>query len=216
MYIFSQCIQVIIYKIILIYTRWADVLYQVSRYIYYTVKHWFLSSLNSWNSKYRVLYVSGVALSRVRTKLKVLECPWIWKQKFKALYVLEFVKKYWKALALVYGYFLKLFDIQNGHFVELILHVHLWQSCLKLIKVTSHWTSHFTDFYNPFSSVFSPCGYMALNVLKKSVNLTLPHMYKPCLSVSTPGKLKVFLTTVGIEPKNFGLLIDRLHDRTLD
>jgi hypothetical protein len=30
--------------------------------------------------------------------LKVLECPWIWKQKFKALNVLEFVKKYLNVL----------------------------------------------------------------------------------------------------------------------
>jgi hypothetical protein len=42
-----------------------------------------------------------------------------------ALNVLKFVKKYLKVLAKVYGYFLKLFDIQNGHFVELILHVHI-------------------------------------------------------------------------------------------
>jgi hypothetical protein len=40
------------------------------------------------------------------------------------LNILEFVKKY--ILALVYGYLLKLFDIQNGHFVELILHVHIY------------------------------------------------------------------------------------------
>jgi hypothetical protein len=69
--------------------------------------------------------------------LKVLECLWNWKQKFKALNALEFVKKYLKVLKflllnLVSGYFLKLFDIQNGHFVELILHIHIWQSCLKI------------------------------------------------------------------------------------
>jgi hypothetical protein len=46
------------------------------------------------------------------------------KNSRPCLNILEFVKKY--ILALVYGYLLKLFDIQNGHFVELILHVHIY------------------------------------------------------------------------------------------
>jgi hypothetical protein len=77
-----------------------------------------------------------------------------------------------------------LFDIQNGHFVELILHVHIWQSCLKLIKV-AFWKiqRQILLISNPFSSVFSPWiyWYMDLNVLEKSLNLTLPHMYEPCV-----------------------------------
>jgi hypothetical protein len=79
-----------------------------------------------------------LSLSRVRTKLESpwmslnlktkiqgLECPWICKEVLESSYIF---------LALVFGYFLKLFDIQNGHghFVELILHVRI---CLKLIKI---------------------------------------------------------------------------------
>ena len=68
---------------------------------------------------------------------------------WKALNILEFVKKYLK----VFGYFLKLFDIQNGRFVELILHVHIWPNCLKLIwKIQCQ----ILLISNPFSSVFSP------------------------------------------------------------
>jgi hypothetical protein len=130
----------------------------------------------------------GIVNSGFIQNLKVLECLWNWKQKFKALNALEFVKKYLKVLKflllnLVSGYFLKLFDIQNGHFVELILHVHIWQSCLKLIKV-AFWTTQrqILLISNPFLSVFSPwiCWYMALNVLVKSLNLNRPHMYEPC------------------------------------
>jgi hypothetical protein len=49
---------------------------------------------------------------------------------------LEFVKKYLNVLnfsCFSFWIFSELFDIQNGHFVELILHVHIWQSHLKLI-----------------------------------------------------------------------------------
>ena len=51
---------------------------------------------------------------------------------------LEFVKKYLKVLnfsCYSFWIFSELFDIQNGHFVELILHVHIWQSHLKLITL---------------------------------------------------------------------------------
>ena len=44
------------------------------------------------------------------------------------LKVLEFVKKYLKVLnssCFSFWIFSELFDIQNGHFVELILHVHI-------------------------------------------------------------------------------------------
>jgi hypothetical protein len=41
--------------------------------------------------------------------LKVLECPWIWKQKFKALNVLEFVKKYLNVLEFILLQFLDIF-----------------------------------------------------------------------------------------------------------
>jgi hypothetical protein len=46
---------------------------------------------------------------------------------------------------------------KNGHFVESILNIHIWQSCLKLIKVAS-WTiqRQILLISNPFSSVFSP------------------------------------------------------------
>jgi hypothetical protein len=53
----------------------------------------------------------------LKTKIQGLECPWICKQVLECPWIL---------LALVFGYFLKLFDIQDGHFVELILHVHIW------------------------------------------------------------------------------------------
>ena len=48
-----------------------------------------LFGINLLNSK-------DIESIRVLQNLKVLECPWIWKQKFKALNVLEFVKKYLK------------------------------------------------------------------------------------------------------------------------
>ena len=53
----------------------------------------------------------------LKTKIQGLECPWICKEVLECPWIL---------LALVFGYFLKLFDIQDGHFVELILHVHIW------------------------------------------------------------------------------------------
>jgi hypothetical protein len=53
----------------------------------------------------------------LKTKIQGLECPWICKHVLQCPWIL---------LALVFGYFLKLFDIQDGHFVELILHVHIW------------------------------------------------------------------------------------------
>jgi hypothetical protein len=98
----------------------------------------------------------------LKTKIQGLECPWICKEVLECPWIL---------LALVFGYFLKLFDIQDGHFVELILHVHIWPH----YKVT-FWTiqRHILLISNAFSSVFSPwiCWYMALNVLEKSLNLT--------------------------------------------
>ena len=106
----------------------------------------------------------------LKTKIQGLECPWICKEVLECPWIL---------LALVFGYFLKLFDIQDGHFIELILHVHIWPH----YKVT-FWTiqRHILLISNAFSSVFSPwiCWYMALNVLEKSLNLTLPDMYEPC------------------------------------
>ena len=74
----------------------------------------------------------------------------------------------------IFGYFLKLFDIQNGHFVELILRVHIGQSCLKLIKVAFwQFQRQILLISKPFWSVCSPCicWYMALNVLEKSLNV---------------------------------------------
>jgi hypothetical protein len=94
----------------------------------------------------------------LKTKIQGLECPWICKEVLECPWIL---------LALVFGYFLKLFDIQDGHFVELILHVHIWPH----YKVT-FWTiqRHILLISNAFYSVFSPWifWYMALNVLEKS------------------------------------------------
>jgi hypothetical protein len=105
----------------------------------------------------------------LETKIQGLECPWICKEVLECPWIL---------LALVFGYFLKLFDIQDGHFVELILHVHIWPH----YEVT-FWTiqRQILLISNAFSSVFSPwiCWYMTLNVLEKSLNLTLPDMYEP-------------------------------------
>jgi hypothetical protein len=109
----------------------------------------------------------------LKTKIQGLECPWICKEVLECPWIL---------LALVFGYFLKLFDIQDGHFVELILHVHIWPH----YKVT-FWTiqRQILLISNAFSSVFSPwiCWYTALNVLEKSLNLTLPHMYEPWIEL---------------------------------
>jgi hypothetical protein len=109
----------------------------------------------------------------LKTKIQGLECPWICKEVLECPWIL---------LALVFGYFLKLFDIQDGHFVELILHIHIWPH----YKVT-FWTiqRQILLISNAFSSVFSPwiCWYMALDVLEKSLNLTLPDMYEPWIYV---------------------------------
>jgi hypothetical protein len=73
---------------------------------------------------------------------------------WKSLNVLEFENKNsrpgiswnlqrstWKSLN--FSCFMDIFwnclTFTNGHFVELILHVHIWQSCLKFIKV-AFWT----------------------------------------------------------------------------
>jgi hypothetical protein len=94
------------------------------------------------------LKVLGWMSLNLKTKIQGLECLGICK---------EVLESPWILLALVYGYFLKLFDIQNEHFVELILHVHICQSCLKLIKV-AFWSiqRQILLISNPFSSVFSP------------------------------------------------------------
>jgi hypothetical protein len=77
----------------------------------------------------------------LKTKIQGLECPWICKEVFECPWIL---------LALVFGYFLKLFDIQDGHFVELILHVHIWPH----YKVT-FWTiqRHILLISNAFFSI---------------------------------------------------------------
>jgi hypothetical protein len=122
-----------------------------------------LQSLVGWKFvNYKVLkdhltyiWCRFISLNRVRTKL---ECTWIWKQKFKAVNVLDwFVKKYLKVLKFFLLQFLDIIwnclTFKNGHFVELVLYVHIWQSCLKFIKV-AFWTiqCHFLLIFNAFSS----------------------------------------------------------------
>jgi hypothetical protein len=104
--------------------------------------------------------------------LKVLECPWIWKQKFKALNVLEFVKKWLKVLKFFFSFwiFSEIVWHSKRTFCWIdFAHVHICQSCLKLIKV-AFWTiqRQILMISNPLFSVFSPwiCWYMALNILE--------------------------------------------------
>ena len=88
----------------------------------------------------------------LKTKIQGLECLGIYK---------EIRGSPW-FLLVQFGYFLKLFDSQNRHFVELTLHVHIWQSCLKFIKVAFwQFQRHILLISNAFSSVFSPwiCWY---------------------------------------------------------
>jgi hypothetical protein len=122
-----------------------------------------------WFVRVRTKLESPWMSLNLKTKIQSLECPWICKEVLECPWIL---------LALVFGYFLKLFDIQDGHFVELILHVHIWPH----YKVT-FWTiqRQILLISNASSSVFSPWirWYMALNVLEKSLNLTLPDMYEP-------------------------------------
>ena len=88
--------------------------------------------------------------------LKILESPWIWKQKFKGLKILEFIKKCLKSLncSCFSGYILKLFC----NFSKLILFMsYTGQNCLKFIKVAV-WIvwRHFLLISNAFFSAFSP------------------------------------------------------------
>jgi hypothetical protein len=174
-----------------------------------------------YNFNLRPFYILGQCIFKMLLTLYVLKCkheyvhchfgfsnfsdlqyPWIWEKKFMmAFNVLEFVKKFfwesWNSSCFSSWIFSEVVSLsfKNGHFVELILYVHIWQSCLKLIKVT-FWTiqRHNLPISNAFSSVLvlelhdaRPwmslnwiCRYMALNVLEKSLSLTqLPHMYEP-------------------------------------
>ena len=116
----------------------------------------------------------------LKTKIQGLECPWICKEVLECPWIL---------LALVFGYFLKLFDIQDGHFVELILHVHIWPH----YKVT-FWTiqRQILLISNAFSSVFSPwiCWYMALIVLEFD---SYSHVRTVFLTNPSSSKLKIYL-----------------------
>jgi hypothetical protein len=80
---------------------------------------------------------------------------------WKSLNVVEFVKKYLKFA------------------FKLILHVHIWQSCLKLIEV-AFWTiqCHFLLISNGLKPFCTPwiSWYMSLNALEKSLNSTLPDL----------------------------------------
>ena len=81
--------------------------------------------------------------------LKILESPWIWKQKFKGL------ESPWIFLTLVF------------------------------VTFSAVLTVFFVTFYCFLKSSFQPIGpwiswYMALKVLEKALNFTLPDMYEPC------------------------------------
>jgi hypothetical protein len=99
---------------------------------------------------YQGSYKTWMSLN-LKTKIQGLECPWICKEVLESPLIF---------LALVFGYFLKLFDIQNGHFIELILYIYFWQSCLKLIKV-AFWTiqRQIVLISNPF------CQYLVLGIV---------------------------------------------------
>jgi hypothetical protein len=124
-----------------------------------------------WDFMLRELHLS-VYLSGCIQNVKVFEFenknarPWICKEVLESPYYLN-------------SSYFSLWII----FVQLILHVHIWQSCLKssTTRLRPSWTiqSHILLISNVFSSVFSPWiyWYMALNVLRKSLNLTLPGVY---------------------------------------
>jgi hypothetical protein len=70
------------------------------------------------------LYIWSEAKTEVVQNLKILECPWIWKQKFKALKIIEFIKKCLKVLKLflfIVDIFLKLFGIKNFYLLSFIV-----------------------------------------------------------------------------------------------
>ena len=137
----------------------------------------------------------------LKTKIQGLECPWICKEVLECPWIL---------LALVFGYFLKLFDIQDGHFVELILHVHIWPR----YKVT-FWTiqRHILLISNAFSSVFSPwiSWYMALNVLEKSLTWLERQWLLPCTCAGTNSVLNVY--TIRFIKYRFLKSMFRLRDK---
>jgi hypothetical protein len=90
----------------------------------------------------------GNRTNRVRT---VLECPWIWKQKFKPLNVLEFVKKYLKILK----FFLYRYFLQYRHwFCMLISDKAVWNSLKLRLFWTIHDQRHILLISNAFSSVY--------------------------------------------------------------
>jgi hypothetical protein len=129
--------------------------------------------LNQYNKVRTKLAESPWMSLNLRTKIQGLECPWICKEVLECPWIL---------LALVFGYFLKLFDFETDFACSYL-------TSLRHYKVT-FWTiqRHILLISNA-SSVFSPwiCWYMALNVLEKSLNLTLPDMYEPWYKLSSGG-----------------------------
>ena len=116
-------------------------------------------------------------------------------KSWKSLNVLEFENKNWRPeMSLIVKKYLKflkfwIFSIWhfiNGHFVELILHVHIWHSCLKLIKV-AFWTiqCHILLISKP-SLQYLVCEFadiygLWMSLKLKPLNLTLPEVHKPCI-----------------------------------
>ena len=73
---------------------------------------------------------SFILFSGFVQNLKVLENPWIWKMKLKALSVLEFIKKYLKVVTffLVFLIFWNCLTLKNGHSVEPPTSLESWNS----------------------------------------------------------------------------------------
>jgi hypothetical protein len=137
----------------------------------------------------RVIVLLVLTRSRVRTKrgspwmsLNVLECPWIWKQKFKDLNILEFVKKYLRVLK----FFLLYFSLWILFF-EIII---VWHS-KRIFCSTDFACSYRTKLQFYWFLTPSP-QYLVLEFadiwpwmsLKTQGSLTLPDMDEPCRSVN--------------------------------
>ena len=125
----------------------------------YNQSSWILQgSYKTWKS---------LKVLEFENKIQGLECPGICK---------EVLESPWILLALLYGYFLKLFDIQKRTFCWIdFTWSYIWQSCLKFTKVAFLTIQRVIVLISNAFSVFSAwiCWYMVLNVLDKSLNLTL-------------------------------------------
>jgi hypothetical protein len=108
--------------------------------------------------------------------------------------------KAWKSLnsscfsLCLYGYFLELFDIQKRTFCWIDFHVHIWQSCLKLIKFFMNFYIRFEQFNVTFYWFLTPSlRYLVLEFADtwlwmslKSPWIWLSDMYEPWLTLTEP------------------------------